>query len=63
MQTEADAHETAVRDPVSAPCGSGAGCTDHAVPSQRSANGRDPKYLADPTAVHALALVHEIETG
>src|ERR1700736_3848022 len=50
--------DTRDKEGACAPTGAGVGCTDHAVPSQRSARGREPLPPSPaPTAVQAVALV------
>src|SRR3954454_2845088 len=56
MHAAAFEHETPVS--VSEP-GSGTACTVQLVPSQRSASGATTPFRYSPTAVHAVAEVHD----
>jgi hypothetical protein len=51
-----DVHETPLSATDNAPAGSGVRCSDHPLPSHRSANGPESE---DPTAVQTLLDTHD----
>jgi hypothetical protein len=56
----ADEHETLVKESSVAPAGFGVASIDQRVPFQASVNVRRPELVkSNPTAVHAVAEVHD----
>ena len=56
-------HDTPVNEPVSAPVGLAARCTDHRCPFQRSTNGRSNLFVNHPTDLQSVAEAHDTSTS